>query len=107
SKGYGHVWCPRRKRNVGAHRLYWEQEHGEIPQGRHIDHLCRVPACVNPAHMEVVTPAENIRRGRQTPLTVADVALIRVASGTLDEIGARFGVTKQAISRIRRRERWA
>ena len=27
-----------------------------------IDHLCKNPWCVNPAHMEVVTLQENLRR---------------------------------------------
>jgi hypothetical protein len=29
----------------------------------HIDHLCRTPACVNPAHLEAVTPRTNWERG--------------------------------------------
>lgn len=29
-----------------------------------LDHLCRVPACAAPGHLEEVTNAENIRRGR-------------------------------------------
>jgi hypothetical protein len=36
---------------------------GPIPAGLVIDHLCRVPSCMNPAHLEPVTNAENIRRG--------------------------------------------
>jgi len=37
---------------------------GEIPEGLQIDHLCRVPACVRPDHLEVVTPRINVWRGR-------------------------------------------
>ena len=48
---------------VRAHRYAWEQVNGPIPDGMVIDHLCRVPACVNPEHMEVVTHQENILRG--------------------------------------------
>lgn len=45
-----------------AHRVAWEDEHGPIPAGMTIDHLCRVHCCVNVEHMELVTAAENVRR---------------------------------------------
>lgn len=45
-----------------AHRLSYEELVGPIPEGLEIDHLCRNPPCVNPAHLEPVTRAENIRR---------------------------------------------
>jgi hypothetical protein len=35
-----------------------------------IDHLCRVRHCVNPAHMEPVTPRENILR---SPVALAAI----------------------------------
>lgn len=46
-----------------AHRVAYEAMVGPIPEGLTIDHLCRVPACVNPAHMEPVTRGENVLRG--------------------------------------------
>lgn len=48
---------------VGAHRVAYELLVGPIPDGFHIDHLCRVRACVNPAHLEPVTSRENTLRG--------------------------------------------
>lgn len=46
-----------------AHRLSYEAFVGPIPDGKHIDHLCRVRCCINPAHLEAVTPRTNYRRG--------------------------------------------
>jgi hypothetical protein len=49
-----------------AHRWAFELLRGEIPDGLVLDHLCRVPACVNPWHLDPVTNAENARRGAGT-----------------------------------------
>lgn len=45
-----------------AHRVAYELLVGPIPAGLELDHLCRVPGCVNPAHLEPVTKAENRHR---------------------------------------------
>ena len=60
--GYG--WIRRtRGGNAPAYRVAWELEVGPIPEGLVIDHLCRNPSCVNPAHLEPVTQRENMLRG--------------------------------------------
>lgn len=46
-----------------AHRIAWELLRSRIPDGLQLDHLCRVRNCVNPAHLEVVTNRENVKRG--------------------------------------------
>lgn len=58
-EGYGRIgW------HGYAHRQAWEEATGEpIPKGLQVDYLCRNRACVNTDHLEVVTQAENLRRG--------------------------------------------
>lgn len=53
------------RNNVGAHRWAYQTFKAPIPAGFDLDHLCRNPGCVNPAHLEPVTTRTNINRGRR------------------------------------------
>ena len=63
SNGYGKFYSP-----VGylAHQFAYAAWVGPLVRGLQIDHLCRVRHCVNPDHLEQVTPRVNTLRG-ETP----------------------------------------
>lgn len=59
-KGYGRIRHLGRTRF--AHRVSFELFTGRTAED-HLDHLCRVRCCINPEHLEPVTPRENAIRG--------------------------------------------
>lgn len=61
AQGYG-KFNIRARVNRFAHRMAYELMVGPIPDGLVIDHLCRNPRCVNPAHLEAVTQEVNCQR---------------------------------------------
>ena len=69
-KGYGFVQIDRVKKN--AHRAVYEHLVGPLPRNLHLDHLCRNKRCVNPAHMEPVSAAENNRRKSMSALALVN-----------------------------------
>lgn len=58
--GYGKIMIDGSKQQV--HRVAYEHWVGPIPDGYHVDHLCSIRACIEPSHLEPVTPRENTLR---------------------------------------------
>lgn len=106
-KGYGSWRLKGRLRP--AHRVMYEELVGAIPDDMVIDHRCRNPSCVNPAHLEPVTFAENIRRGTHVKLTPELMAEIRRLHGTMSEraIARRLGLHHRTVSGFLRGRTWA
>lgn len=50
-------------KKLSAHRYFYEfWTSTRIPHRMQLDHLCRQRSCVNPSHLEIVTPRENTLR---------------------------------------------
>lgn len=125
--GYGLVWEDSAPRRVT--RMLFELASGiPVDEGLVVMHSCDNPPCVNPAHLSLGTPADNIADmiskgrdnfgtpprngggGRTPRLRVEDVRAIRtrVAAGESQAaVGADYGLRGGYINNIVHRRRWA
>jgi hypothetical protein len=65
---YGRLYIGERP--VLAHRFVYTLYRGPIPDGHSLDHLCRNRLCVNPAHLEPVSPRTNTMRSPIAPAAI-------------------------------------
>ena len=117
-RGYG--WFTFRRKNQRAHRASYEIHIGPIPAGQVVRHKCDNPPCVNPAHLELGTQADNIndavKRGRisfgesrkHSKLTELQVLEIRelVKSRDVASIALEYGVSATNVRSIVKRKTW-
>jgi hypothetical protein len=62
SNGYGVTTFMGKQ--TTTHRVMYQLFHNcEVPTDMEIDHTCNNRACINPDHLEMVSHAENMRRG--------------------------------------------
>ena len=120
--GYGYVSQREPRRNFLAHRCAYERVVGQIPAGMVVRHKCDTPLCVNPAHLEPGTQAQNqrdmVERGRSrrgerhhmarlTPVQVAEMRAAYSAGGrTQQSLADEDGVCLTQAHRIVRGKRW-
>lgn len=116
--GYGIQKIPGTRKNILVHRKAYIEAFGEIPDGLFVCHKCDNPRCVNPEHLFLGTPKDNVHdmisKGRRvvgrpkfgaennlTRLPDSVVAEIRSATGSLAKVAEQFGISKSHAHRIR------
>lgn len=124
-QGYGVL--SRRGKRVFAHRVSYEEEVGEIPDGNVIRHRCDNPPCINPDHLICGTQAQNNRdralRGRGGEVKISgpnnrlsklsedDVICIRrrllvAGHGDKKRIREDFGISRSQLYAIQTGQSW-
>lgn len=117
--GYGHLVVNGKL--CLAHRMAFELANGFLPKETHVLHKCDNRACINPDHLFAGTHAENMAdmkaKGRnisfrgelsaRARLTEEMVVRIRQDNRYHPEVAADYGVSRSAISMIKRRVTWS
>ena len=112
--GHGQILSDA-KRLDGTHRVSWEFFNGPIPDGLHVLHRCDHPPCVNPAHLFLGTPADNMadcaKKGRtgRAVLTPDKVRAIRarLAAGEPVRAVARdIRMSQRTVAFIKQGKTW-
>jgi hypothetical protein len=112
-EGYGYFDTPYEKY---AHRVSWVMHFGSIPAGMLVCHKCDNKKCINPDHLHLGTPSDNVKdrykrfpesgRGRNysklTKNQAEEVLRLHEAGFSNIAISTLFNVTPQTISNIHR-----
>jgi|SRR5271166_1894912 len=105
------VWGYATENSKSVYKVMYEEAHGPVPKGLQLDHLCRQKDCINPEHLEPVTCAVNVQRGRLAKLTPYSVMQIiwlsKTTSLTRIEIADIFGVSPGTVFAIKRGRIWS
>lgn len=119
-------WAAYAGKQMGAHRVSWLVHRGSIPDGLYVCHRCDVRKCVNPDHLFLGTPSENMRdmwsKGRHkspaegvvgslsaklTALQARAIYARALAGERTSDLAKEFSVSQSAVSKIKSGGNWS
>lgn len=97
-----------------SHRISWCMYHNKpIPDGMWVLHTCDNPSCVNPSHLYLGTPADNVKDRQERSgwtdftrkLSDRDVSYIRnvfdrAGVGCIESIAEKYGISTSYVYRL-------
>ena len=107
-----------RYKRVRISRHVFQERYGTIPEGMIVRHKCDNPLCINPEHLILGTHQDNsndcVDRGRtakglkngRAKISESDAIEILQSDLSIEELAARFRVSRSAISLILRGKNW-
>jgi hypothetical protein len=110
SRGYGFITRGRQgEGHVLAHRASWQIFYGEIPNGLYVCHKCDNRRCVNPEHLFLGTPKENMmdmkNKGRGKKIDRNSI-FKDYGRMSIRALARKHGITHSSVRRIAKEEGW-
>lgn len=108
-KGYG-MTVGRGERK--AHRAAYRDAYGTIPVGFHVHHRCEVKRCVNPAHLEALSPTDHLRGHWVDRVELTDEVREQIREMARDpqvrqqDIADWFGIPRPTVNKIMQGYSW-
>jgi hypothetical protein len=122
TRGFSYGWVTLDGKQQNAHRAVWALFFGDIPRGFYVCHKCDVPLCVNPDHLFLGTPSDNMqdmwnknrhKRPDESNLhrklsneQVSQIVDLLSTGETQKLIANKYGVSQACISNINTKRSW-